>query len=126
MKTRIQGSDYQLNGNRTNGFAIAQDLQYDFRRLKLSSRFALFETDDFKNAQYLFEGEVLYAFSIPVLNGTGVRSYLLAQYQFSRKLTIWARVARTIYPDQDTIGSGLTEISGNKRTDYRLMLRVML
>lgn len=126
MKTRIQGSDYQLNGENTSGFVIAQDLQYDFRRLKLSSRFALFETDDFKNAQYLFEREVLYAFSIPVLNGTGARSYLLAQYQLSRKLTIWARVSRTTYSGQETIGSGLSEISGNKRTDYRLMMRIML
>ncbi len=126
LKTRVQSSDYTLNGTTTHGFAIAQDISCQLGKLKLSSRLALFDTDDFKNAQYIFEREVLYALSIPALDGSGLRSYLLAQYQLMHKVTLWARVGRTSYEDQETIGSGLSEIQGNKKTDYRVMMRVKL
>ena len=126
MKTRIQGSDYLLNKEKTRGFVISQDLSHEWKNLRVSSRFALFDTDNFKNAQYMYEKDVLYAFSIPALNGTGIRSYVVAQYNATKKVSIWARIARTSYFNQETIGSGLAKIEGNKRTDYRLMTRIRL
>ncbi len=125
LRSRVQASSYQLGtGQRTSGFAIAQDLNFTLaRRVALDTRFALFDTDDFDNRQYVYESDVLYAFSIPALNGRGSRAYAVLRYSLTRHLDIWLRAARTLQRDQTTVGSGLEEISGPRRTDFRVQVR---
>ena len=93
------------------------------RRLRLSARYALFDTDDYDTRQYVFEQDVLYAFSVPALYGRGTRAYLLAQIQATRHLTLWLRYADTHYRHQNTIGSGLDEIQGNARNEVKAQMR---
>ncbi len=125
VRTRVQGSMWnQEKGNpQTYGLAISQDLNFDFGKVSISNRFSLFDTDDYNNRQYLYEKNVLYAFSIPALNGRGIRVYSLIQFSLNRKFDFWLRVARTIQRDQKTIGSGNEEIKGNSRTDLVVQIR---
>lgn len=123
FKTRAQSSDFLQDGIKTHGLALVQDVNLSFRRLRFSTRFALFETDDFNNSQYLYERNVLYAFSIPAYNGVGSRSYLLVQYNASRSLSLWARYARFQYANADGVGTGLQAVPGDTRSEIRLMLR---
>lgn len=125
LRTRVQASSYQLGAaGRTTGIALAQDLNFTLgRRLALDTRFALFDTDDFNNRQYVFESDVLYAFSIPALSGRGSRAYAVLRYGINRHLDIWLRAARTLQRDETTIGSGLEEIQGPRRTDVRVQVR---
>lgn len=123
LKSRVMGSRFEFNNQITKGFAISQDLNADFQKWRVSSRFVLFDTDDFDNRQYIYERNVLWAFSIPALQGQGLRYYTLAQYRVSQKLTLWARFSRTIYTDREVIGSGLQSIQGNRQTETIFQLR---
>ncbi|WP_421877767.1 ComEA family DNA-binding protein [Marinoscillum sp.] len=123
FKSRIQGSSYSQVDQTTHGLAILQDVNVSFWKMKLSTRFALFDTDDYNNRQYIYEKDVLYAFSIPAYNGIGTRTYFLAQYNVNRSLTLWARYSMFDYTNQDSVGSGLNEIQGSLRSDVKLMLR---
>ena len=124
FKTRVQWSTYDLDQNHTEGFAMWQDINLDLGKVKLSGRMAIFDTEDFNNAQYAFERDVLYAFSVPAYNGIGTRQYFVVQYRPIKKLTLWAKYARTHYRDRDEIGSGLETIDGNIKTDIRLQARI--
>ena len=62
LKTKVQSSTQDEGGEFTKGFAIMQDVNFDWWKLKFNTRMALFETDDFDNAQYVYESDVLYAF----------------------------------------------------------------
>lgn len=126
FRTRLQGSRWmQENGEApTFGFAASQDVNLDFGKFSISNRFSLFDTDDFNNRQYLYEKNVLYAFSIPALNGRGVRWYSLIQYSPTRKLDIWIRYAQTIQRDMKAIGSGLEEIKGSSRSEIVAQFRI--
>jgi hypothetical protein len=125
IRTRVQGSfwDQQKGAPQTRGLAISQDVNFDFGKFSLSNRFSIFDTDDYNNRQYLYEKNVLYAFSIPALNGRGVRVYSLLQYSPTRKIDLWFRIARTIQRDAKTIGSGLEKINSNHRTDVVAQIR---
>jgi Helix-hairpin-helix motif len=125
LRSRVQASSYQLEGgSKTTGYLIAQDLNVALaRRLSLDMRFALFDTDDYDNRQYAYESDVLYAFSIPALSGRGSRAYTVLRYSINRHLDLWLRAARTLYRGQTTVGSGLEEIQGPRRTDLRVQLR---
>jgi hypothetical protein len=128
LRTRVQGVRYrENNGPVKTGYVLAQDVTVQpFPRLRLTARYALFDTDDYDTRQYVYEQDVLYAFSIPVLYGQGTRYYALAEYKINRRLTLWLRFANTRYRHQNTVGSGLDEIRGNERSDVKAQLRVAL
>lgn len=123
FKSRVQGSSYTETEKTTHGIALVQDVNLSFWKMKLSTRFSLFETDDFNNRQYIYEKDVLYAFSIPAYNGSGTRSYAVLQYNVSRSMTIWLRYAQFQFANQSEVGSGLSAINGNTRSEFKLMLR---
>ncbi|UYZ61411.1 ComEA family DNA-binding protein [Hymenobacter weizhouensis] len=125
LRTRLQGTQYSEDlGPRRRGFVLAQDVTVTpLPRLRLSARYALFDTDDYDTRQYVFEQDVLYAFSVPALAGRGTRAYALAQVEISRHLTLWLRYADTHYRHQRTVGSGLEEIQGPRRSEVKAQVR---
>ena len=126
FRTRLQGSRWmQEKGSApTYGLAVSQDVNLDFGKISISNRFSLFDTDDFNNRQYLYEKNVLYAFSIPALNGRGIRWYSLIQFAPTRKLDVWIRFAQTLQRDMPSIGSGLEEIIGPRRSEITAQIRL--
>jgi hypothetical protein len=123
MKSRIQASSFELSGVKTSGFALVQDLQGQWEKVRISGRIALFDTEDYENRQYVYEKNVLWAFSLPTYFGQGFRYYLLGQWRISPQLTLWARWAKTTYTDRDRIGTGLQEIVGNTISETTAQLR---
>lgn len=124
LKTKVQSSTQDEGSEFTKGFAIIQDVNFSWWKLKFNTRMALFETDDFDNAQYVYESDVLYAFSIPAYNGTGTRTYAMVRYDPVRNISLWLRYARFTFRDRDTVGSGLNESEGNTSTEIKAMLRI--
>ncbi|HEX8531682.1 MAG TPA: hypothetical protein VF646_16735, partial [Cytophagales bacterium] len=124
LQTRVQGSRYRQSNGPTRGYAIMQDVQVTVGKLKLSIRFALFDTEDYDNRQYAYEKDVLYAFSLPAYNGRGTRQYLLLQYPLGRHLDVWLRYARTQLRDSDTLGSGLEEINAPHKSEVKAQVRM--
>ncbi len=124
IRTRVQHSQYALNSETTRGFAIAQDASLALGRWKADARYALFHTDDYANRQYVYENDVLYAFSVPAYSGLGMRSYVVLRYEINRYMQTWFRVARTIYEDRTEIGSSLETIEGNARTDLKFQFLI--
>lgn len=119
LKTRIHSSSYAIEDSLTKGWVVAQDVSYTRGRWKADARFALINTDDYNNRQYLYENDLLYTFSVPAYAGRGIRSYLLLRYKVNRYLSSWVRLGRTMYDDRDVIGSGLEKIQTNHRTQIR-------
>ncbi|MCU0446993.1 MAG: helix-hairpin-helix domain-containing protein [Microscillaceae bacterium] len=126
LRSRVQFSSFNFNGRLTQGYALVQDLGLDFGKLSFDARWAVFDTDDFDNRQYIYEKDVLWYFSIPAYSGQGIRNYMLVQYQFSQRLSFWLRWARFTYNNQPTISSGSEQIVGNQRTEVRVQMRVRL
>lgn len=122
LKSRLQFSTYEQL-ERTKGYAAIQDLNFSFRKIKLSTRFALFDTDNFDNRQYVYEKDVLYSFSIPAYSGRGYRNYYLLQLKPVRNIDIWLRYAITTFLEKDEVGSGLQEIDGSKVSDLKVQVR---
>ena len=101
-------------------------MSYTFSRLplKIDFRYQFFDARNYDNRFYSYEKDVLYAFSIPMFYGTGSRYYLNVRYDINRKLSVWFKVAQTKYADgRESVGSGNDLIMGNKKTDFRMLVR---
>ena len=107
----------------SRGFVLVQDATFDLRRLSLSGRVALFGTDDYDSRQYVYERDVLYAFSFPAYFNRGVRHYLMAQYNVNRHLDLWVRWSRTDYTNVSTVSSGLDQIDAPHKSEIKLQMR---
>jgi hypothetical protein len=123
FKTRAQFSTFNIDDRTTKGMTVLQDISVDFGKLSVTARYALFDTDDYDNRQYVFERDVWLAYSLPAYSGNGIRNYILLQYAFTKKITGWLRWASTRFTDRDTIGSGADAIDGKTKTDVRVQLR---
>jgi hypothetical protein len=126
IKTRIQHTQIEFDKGKNSGFLIAQDINYSQHKFSLSTRFALFDTDNYDSRQFIYERDLLYVYSVPSFYSKGVRYYFTARYSVSRNISLWMKYAQTNYFDADKIGSGLEEIKGNTKSDVSFQVRIKL
>jgi hypothetical protein len=126
LKSRLEIINYkaaQTSGFH-QGYLLYQDIKWSLQRLPLtlSVRFALFDTYSYDERVYSYEEDVLYAFTVPVFYSKGSRIYLLGKVSINNHIDFWLKIAQTFYRNRGGLGSGLTYISGNTRTDINLQL----
>lgn len=127
LKTKVQSSTLHEASEFTKGIAIIQDVNFELWKFKFYTRMALFDADDFNNAQYVYENDVLYAFSIPAYIGTGIRNYVMLRYDPLKNTSLWIRYARTEFRNTNatsTVGSSLDQAQGDTASEIKLMLRL--
>ncbi len=126
MRTRLQMSTLSKGAQFSSGNVVAQDIVWRAGKFRWTARYALFDTDDYDNRQYLYEHDVWLSYSMPAYNGTGVRRYLLVQYNLNKNWTFWLRFGATRYVDVESIGNGVDEIAGNVQNDIKFEVRIQL
>lgn len=96
------------DGVDSKGYLLCQDFAYKPERhpFSLTLRYALFSTDDYNSRISMYENDVLGAFSIPSLSGTGQRIYLLGKIKLFGSLSLYSRI-------------GLTLLEGETKTDFK-------
>jgi hypothetical protein len=128
-KSRIETTMYsdEVSKNQT-GVLLFQDLAWSTpgRMLTFTIRAAYFTVDDYSARIYAAENDVPYQYSVPLYQNSGTRYYVVARFRINRKVEFWFKLSETIYSNVQTIGSGLEEINGNRLSDLRLMLKVVL
>ncbi|MEH0155003.1 hypothetical protein V6R21_12730 [Limibacter armeniacum] len=123
LGVRYQASQQLQDGaESTSGMVLLQDVSYQYKSLRFSARWAVFDTDDYDNRQYVYEKNVLYAFSFPAYYGQGMRQVYIVQYKPSTRMSIWGRYAVSHYSNQEVIGSGNDLIEGTKKSEVTLQL----
>ncbi len=123
FRSRVETVWFDKKGDAPeNGFLLYADLIFKptLKPFSANMRLQYFETDGYNSRLYAYENDVLYSFSIPVFYDKGYRYYLNVNYDISKKLSLWGRVAQYLYPNKSLIGSGLDEIKGNHRTEVKL------
>ena len=119
VRSRQAGEDLEL------GYLIYQDLRLLINEnIRLDTRLTMFDTESFATRVYQFENDLLYVFSSQSLFNQGQRMYVLLNYEPLNFLELWAKFGITIYEDQQVIGSGLNQITGDKRSEIGIQARV--
>ena len=124
------------------GLSLAQDFAYDFQSpmsnvqfpMSIRLRLQAFDAREWENRIYIYEHDVLYAFSIPATYGLGGRAYLSLRWQIIPQLALYFRVSETIYARDwyaDKHPNWHSPITNHQspipsRTDIHLLLRAKL
>lgn len=86
------------DGADSHGYMLCHDVSYkpDGKPYSLTLRYALFSSDDYNSRISIYENDVLGAFSIPSLSGTGQRVYLLGKIKLFGSLSLYSRIGVTL------------------------------
>jgi Helix-hairpin-helix motif len=110
------------------GFLGMTAFSYRKSGLKGNIGLAMFETDDYDSRIYMYEPDLLFNFSLPAYYGKGIHYYINLQQDFSRmmgrgpkhfRLSGWLKWGQTFYPGSASIGTGLDEIPGNRKSEIK-------
>ncbi|MGV6860459.1 MAG: hypothetical protein ACWA41_01740 [Putridiphycobacter sp.] len=128
LKSRIELIRFNYDTAASKGVMLYQDLVYSFKKipLRISARYAIFDTDNYDTRIYAYENDLLYVFSIPSYYYKGMRTYIMAKYEFSDRVDFWVRWGVYSYVNQTEISSGLEQIEGSKKSDIKLQLKIRL
>ena len=97
------------DGADSRGYMLCHDVSYkpDGKPYSLTLRYALFSSDDYNSRISIYENDVLGAFNIPSLTGTGQRVYLLGKIKLFGSLSLYSRI-------------GLTLMEGETKSDLKV------
>ncbi len=133
VRKRVEFTDVQHNGVRTNGFLAFIDLLYHPMMKPVSGSFRVqhFETDDYNARIYAFENGVTYSYSLPMFYKSGSRYYLTIRYKldspFLRRLERPVKIeaslkwAQTFFREQAGSPPASSQ-SDSKLSDLRLQI----
>lgn len=113
------------SATKNKGFLAYQDLIYKPINIPFSftTRFAIFDIDDYNARIYAFENDVSYQFSVPAYYNKGTRFYFNLKYRAKRHLTLEARYAQTYWANQDGFSSGNNRIEGPTKSSVKVQAR---
>jgi len=125
LHQRSEIINYQKSIRKETGFMLLQDLDYKPVRGRLSGniRAAFFHTPSYNSRIYAYEDDVLYGAGSGIYSESGIRSYLNIRIRLIKQMDFWVRYAVYVYQDKEHVGSGLDEITGNRKSDVKLQLK---
>lgn len=126
FQNRLEVSQFKKGNTKAEyGYMVYQDVAYTPNLSKINGniRVAYFNTPTYNSRIYAYEDDVLYNFTFGMYSGNGFRTYANIKYKLIKKVHFWVRYALFLYNDVETVGSGLDEIKGNKKTDVKLQIR---
>jgi hypothetical protein len=123
----LEVKNYRKEGATSNGYFLAQDIYATvntFKRypLRITLRYAFFDTGDYNSRIYSFENDMLYAFSIPAFYDQGTRLYVLLKYALGKHFDLRFKYAATHYTTKNEIGSGLNLIRGDRYSEVKAQI----
>jgi hypothetical protein len=125
-RSRLEYTSHAMAAARENGLFISHDLllALERSRVKMQFRLAYFDIDSYNARVYVHEHDILHGVSLPAFYNRGYRSYLNANWDLSRSLTVYAKGGLTYYPDRSSIGAYLARVDDNKRLDLALQVKM--
>lgn len=125
LRNRVEVVWLHTGNEADKGFLCYSELHYKplHKNWSIIARALVFETGGYNSRLYTYETDVLYSYSVPAFYEKGWRYYWVGTYDINKNLTLWFRWSRTAYRDKNSVGSGLDEIAGARKTEFKLQLR---
>ena len=125
IRNRVDVNWYEKSGQKEEGFQALIDFIFksNVKPFSISTRIAWFQTDGYNSRVYGYENDVLYYYSISSLFDTGMRFYFLFHQNIHKNWQFWCKLSTSLYADNQSVGSGLTEIPRRHRSEIRFQLQ---
>ena len=111
------------NGVAQRGWLASVAARYTHRCLTASAAAAWFDVNGYYARIYFSESNLQYAWSMPALNGRGLRCHAVVRWAIGDHLTLAGKYTLTYMPGAESIGSGDSQTDGPRRQTWMLHAR---
>lgn len=116
---------YDNFGGNNKGYLLYSDFRASLtKNLTASTRFVVFNTDDYDSRVYEFEEDLKGVMSNLGLSGNGTRWYLVLKYKPFKSAEFTAKYSATYYDGVQTIGSGNDLIQGDLNNRFNIGVEI--
>ena len=124
LKTQVDANMVYAKEKWSYGLSVFQDVEYRIVKVPIVLQFRAqaFDAREWNNRVYMYENDVLYAYSIPFVYGMGGRFWLNARYKINDTFAVYLRVSETVYQE----AWAAAHDKKHTRTDIHALLRVKL
>ena len=125
LRGRFEYNNYKVNQINAleDGYLFYQDVRFSpTNNFNFYARIIFFRTDSFNSAIYEYENDLTGVLTNSALFGEGIRWYLILRYKPMHLFTLSLKYSETYKPNEETLSSGLNEITGN--VDNRIALQI--
>jgi hypothetical protein len=126
MSSELQASTAKFLEELTGGYALAQRINYKFKKIVFAAQAAWFDTDT-RNGLYFHEQALLYSKPMPALYyKQGIKTYFLVGYRPTTRWQLEGRYSLTWLVGEDRIGAGHESIEGSTKNEiaFQLIYRI--
>lgn len=113
-----------ISSQNSKGNAFSQELNFDINSMnsRITASFIGFNTDNYDSRIYVYEKNVLHAFSFPSYSGSGMGAFFLIRSEIGRHLTLWLRISKTKYFRNSTSTESWKKDKGEISLQIRMKL----
>ena len=109
-----------------SGFLMSQDVRYQTAFMgnpfDVTTRMSIFDIEAYDARIFIYENDLVYEYSSPMVNGRGIRFFLICRMDIGSSFSLGLKYAIVFMPDNDEVGSGYDRIVGNCRHDIKAQL----
>lgn len=121
----VNSTDF-LEGDQDYGFTIYLDARYQILKgLSIQTRWTQFDVSDYDLRLYEFETDLPGNFRNILLNGRGYKWFVLINYKLGSRWKFSVKYREMYFPDEETLGSGLDTVFGNRKKQVRAQMQVL-
>lgn len=124
--TRLEHNTYSTDTCCNYGIGVTQVLIISLNKTSVYAQYSTIQTDGFQNRVYVYEYDMIGAFRIPALSGIAQHGYIMIHQDIGKKITMRFKVARTIYADRTSTGSGQDMSPGRTRNRMDAQIRIRI
>ena len=107
------------------GWAFIQRLgPVSLKFLNFTSQFVVFHVPEYENRIYLYEPGMYYGFNFPMYYGIGQKVTSMVTLRAGKRISLSGRASVISYHDRENIGSGYDQLTGRKKWEMGLQLRI--
>jgi hypothetical protein len=115
-------SHSQLSFPKGTAISLYQQVDWRMKSCYFFLRWTTFEVPDYDLRIYEYETDLPGNFRSILLNGRGYKFFAILRWFPLKNYRIDFKYSQRLYPDQNSIGSGLDEIPSNKIHEFRLSI----
>lgn len=106
------------------GMLISQQITYSAENghWHFGGEMSLFDVSDYDAAIYWVESDMQYEYGTLMLNGKGMRGYLMMRYNIVDGLMVAVKYGITNYADRDVVGSGYAQTASSHRQTIKVQM----
>lgn len=127
FSTRVMGVLFDGEvAERQVGWLVAQEVRYACGRWQATVQAAWHDIDGYNARIYLSESNLQYVYTLPSLQGRGLRMAAVVRCDVVRWLNLSLKYTLTARPGEEAIGSGAAATQGPLRQTWHLQARLKL